>query len=334
MVRATGQSDAAWFMPWRDLVEASVSGTAGGPSSAPSPQPDPSAPAPPTGPGPVRRWGRRVVTFFVGTEHRIAAWSFVIGALTVLVAIAALLWDVLGPDDGGSSAQPAAGSPSATPSPSEPDLYVTSQSVPVDTGCMALPDAPTSLADRAELAADSDPFGLAKRHGGVMVGSLAIDITLQGGQRALTVESIDVVPRTPRPARPLDGALLCLAGQADVNKVGLAANMDAPAPYLYEEDSPARPHFRDHVITLASQEQVTVQALFQAKQGYREFEIVVRYTLNGKRKSLTISPPSGGAYMVTAPSGTYDLGYLYSTTGTRRMNAREMCDASGARESC
>ncbi|GGW95164.1 hypothetical protein GCM10010383_25930 [Streptomyces lomondensis] len=108
--------------------------------------------------GSERRWIRRVVTFFAGTEHRTAAWCLLVGAGSALVAVAALLMDVWGPGDSASPAQPAAGSPSATASPGEPDLYVTARSVPVDTGCLALPDAPASLADRAELAADSDPF--------------------------------------------------------------------------------------------------------------------------------------------------------------------------------
>ncbi|MDT6983857.1 hypothetical protein ACFSUJ_12810 [Streptomyces lusitanus] len=276
-----------------------------------------------------------MVTFFTGTEHRTAAWSFLVGVLSALVAVVTLVVDVWGPDDGGSAAQPAAGSSSASPSPSEPDLYVTAVSAPDDSACMALADPPTSLADRAELAAaDSGPFELAERHGGAMVGQSVIDITLQGGRRGLTVNSIDVMPRTPEVAPPYDGVLLCSGGQGEAAKIELAADMDAPAPYLYKEGSPSVRHFAGHTITLAPQEQVAVKATFLANEGYREFDLVVRYTVDGKRRSLAVQPPSGDAYAVTAPSSTYDLGYLYMVTGSSRMSAREMCDASGAKEEC
>lgn len=182
------------------------------------------------------------------------------------------------------------------------------------------------------MATGSGPAHVAERQGGAAVGQLGISITLQGHQRTLTVESIDIVPKAPKATRPFDGALLCSEGQGDSPKVKLAADTDDPDPYLYDEDSPYRSHFHDNVITLAPQEQVSIRAFFQSKQGHREFELVMRYTLNGKRYSQKIPPPSGKAYAVTALNDTYDIGYLYAPTGPHRMTAREMCGFSAAKK--
>jgi hypothetical protein len=280
----------------------------------------------------VERWIRRSVTLFVGSEHRIAAWGLVVAAVTALLAFITFAVSVWGPGDGGSPAQPVTVSGSATPSPDEPDLYVSSRPVPDDHLCLAFP-GPASLAVRAELAAGT-ALSEAGDQGGVSVGHLRVDIALQGGAHALTIESIDIVPRTPRPSRPLNGALVCAQGQGDVPKVRLAANMDTSAPFLYDERTPTRRHFGDNVITLKPQEQVSIEASFQSKLGYREFQLIVQYVLDGKSHSLKIPQPSGAVYAVTAPSDSYGVAYLESPTGSYQMNSQQLCEYAGTRKGC
>jgi hypothetical protein len=303
-------------------MEASLPGAQGETSGTPAPQPDQGSPDPPAGPGVVVRWIRRSVAFFVGTEHRIAAWGLVIGAVSLLLASVTSVVGLWGSDGGGSAAPPVTVPRSVTPSPGEPDLYVSTQPVAEDSRCLALP-GPLSQAVHAELAVGSE-FPEAGDQSGVPVGHLGVDILFQGGEHALTIESIDIVPRTPRPSSPPDGALLCEQGQGDVPKIKLGANMDAAAPFVYDEGSPTRRHFRDRVIALEPHEQVSVEVTFQSKHGYREFQLVVRYVLDGRHRSLTIRPPGGGIFAVTGPSDTYEVGYIYDSTGSHQMDSRQL----------
>jgi hypothetical protein len=226
--------------------------------------------------------------------------------------------------------------PSSTPSPpskGRPDLYVSSRSTN-EWPCIALATTPTSPADRASLATGEDVPGLVKRHRGAHIDQLDVDITLQGGERGLTIESIDIEPRTSRPDPPLDGGILCWISEGDAPKLKLMADLDDPNPYLHEEKSPELPHFRDRVITLAPQEQVSIQASFHAKRGYRQFGLVINYTLNGRHKSLGVPPPTGTECAVTGPADSYSLGYKFLNTHSRPMTTQELRECARDREGC
>ncbi|WP_165986711.1 hypothetical protein [Streptomyces sp. YIM 98790] len=235
-------------------------------------------------------------------------------------------------DDGNTATEPS-GAQSSAPSPSRPDLHASASLLGI-TSCTALATAPTALEDRAELAAGGDWSGLISRHSGAALGQLHVGITLQGGDRALTIDSIDIEPRAGRASPPHDGALLCWAGQGDEPRVQLAADMDLPEPYLHDEESPTLPHFRDSVITLAPHEQVSLAVSFRAEEGHREFELIIRYVLDGERGSLPVPPPDGQEYAVTAPADTYEAAYLSTVTGTRQMDSQEICQWTGAHENC
>ncbi|KAB8165710.1 hypothetical protein FH609_014910 [Streptomyces sp. 3MP-14] len=214
-----------------------------------------------------------------------------------------------------------------------PDLHIAT-SVLGDANCTALATTPTSAGDRAELLGSTDWRGLIAREESATVGRLDLGITLQGGDRALTIESIDIEPLTPGPTAALDGALLCGEPQGDTERLELAADLDVPAPFVHTEDEPERPYFDGHVITLAPAEQMSLAMSLRAEEGLREFELVVAYVLEGERAELRVPPPNGEGFAVTGPAGSYGAGYLNTIVGPRELEPAEMCDWAGWQGEC
>ncbi|MDQ0776535.1 hypothetical protein QF026_005001 [Streptomyces aurantiacus] len=184
-----------------------------------------------------------------------------------------------------------------------------------ETGCTAFARRLSSPEDRAELSTQSDADAVIKRNNGARASELSVSITLQGGDRALTIESIDIEPRTPRPTAPLDGGLICEPSAGGEPKIKLHADMDAATPVFRmfrSEGSGDTPYFRDNAITLTPHEQVPLHVTFTAQRGYRAFELVIHYTIAGRTEKRVVPAPEGSRWAVTALNKTY--GSVYEGT--------------------
>ncbi|MFS8197272.1 hypothetical protein ACLVWQ_01165 [Streptomyces sp. CWNU-52B] len=190
-----------------------------------------------------------------------------------------------------------------------------------EAGCTAFARPLTSPEDRAELSTQSDADAVVKRNNGARAAELNVGITLQGGTRALTVESIDIEPRTARPAPPLDGALICEPSAGGASKIELHADMDAAQPVLRGKGSDGSPpYFRDNAITLAPDEQVPLHVTFTARRGYRAFGLVIRYTIAGRSEKRVVPGPEGGRWAVTALNKTYGTVYEGTVGGPFQLS--------------
>ena len=228
--------------------------------------------------------------------------AFALILAPVLVAIV-VGWLSSGADDG----------PEETPgpSPSGPDFAVVARLMN-QTGCTAFANPLSSPEDRAELSTQSDASAVIQRNNGARASELSVSITLQGSDRALTIESIDIEPKTPRPTAPLDGGLICEPSSGGQSKIKLHADMDAAKPAFRSRDSGATPYFRDNAITLAPHEQVPLHMAFSARRGYRAFELVIHYTMSGRAEKRVVPAPAGSRWAVTALAKTY--GSVYEGT--------------------
>ncbi|MFI6541621.1 hypothetical protein ACIBO9_00120 [Streptomyces prunicolor] len=173
----------------------------------------------------------------------------------------------------------------------------------------------------------SDAGGVIKRNNGARASELNVSITLQGGDRALTIESIDIKPRTTRPAAPLNGGLICKPSSGGEPKIKLHADLDAVQPTFRSEGSGDTPYFRDNPITLAPHEQVPLHVAFMARRGYREFELVIRYTIEGKIEKRVVPAPEGSRWAVTALNKKY--GSVYEGTVGGPFQLSEEADQCG-----
>ncbi|MFM9448427.1 hypothetical protein [Streptomyces acidiscabies] len=240
---------------------------------------------------------------------------FVLAPLLVAVAAGWLSPDADGSPDGTLSSPPAG-----------PDFDVMPRLMD-KTGCTAFAHPLSSPEDRAELGTQSDASAVIKRNNGARVSELTVSITLQGSDRALTIESIGIEPKTPRPTAPLSGSLICEPSSGGMPKVELHADMDAAKPAFHSKSSGGTPYFHENAITLAPHEQVPLHVTFTAQRGYREFDLVIHYTIAGKAERRVVPAPEGGRWAVTAPSKKY--GSVYEGTLGGPFQLSEEVDQCG-----
>ncbi|MGC5563172.1 hypothetical protein ACPYPG_10035 [Streptomyces sp. FR-108] len=247
-------------------------------------------------------------------ERRLLWMKRAVGSAFALVLAPVLVMVVgewLSSDPGDSSVGPP-GPPGPSPSkPAGPDFDVLPRLMD-EPGCTAFADALTSLEDRAELSTQPDVAAVIKRNNGVRAAELNVSVSLQGGDRALTIESIDIEPRTPRPTAPLNGSLICEPSSGGVPKIELYADMDAVKPTFRGKGPGGTPYFRDNAITLTPHEQVPLHLTFSARRGYRAFELVIHYAIAGTHAKRVVPAPEGSRWAVTALNKTY--GSVYDGT--------------------
>ncbi|MGN9816013.1 hypothetical protein ACTMUQ_11780 [Streptomyces sp. SD11] len=247
-----------------------------------------------------------------------SAFALVLAPVLVLV-----VGEWLSPDADDNSVE----TPGPTPSTSAgPDFDVLPRLMD-EPGCTAFADALTSPEDRAELSTQPDVGAVSRRNNGVRAAELNVGVTLQGGDRALTIESIDIEPRTPRPTAPLNGSLICEPTSGGVPKIELHADMDAVKPTFRSKESGGAPYFRDNAITLTPHEQVPLHVTFSARRGYRAFELVIHYTIAGKHGKRVVPAPEGSRWAVTALNKTY--GSVYDGTLGGPFQFSEEADQCG-----
>lgn len=186
-------------------------------------------------------------------------------------------------------------------------------------GCTALPRRLTSLKDRAELVSGGDVRGVIRRNRGARADELNVGLTLEGGAKSLTITSIDIEPKAPRPSPPYDGALVCEPSAGEAGKIQTFADMDRPEPVLLAGKGSEKPYFRDKVITLAPGEQVSLSVTFSADEGSREFGLTARYVQGGKVGKLPVPVPEGARYAITGYAERYGAIYWGSPGGTYRL---------------
>ncbi|MEV0226123.1 hypothetical protein [Streptomyces sp. NPDC050704] len=249
-----------------------------------------------------------------------SAFALILAPLLVAVAQG---W--LSPDAGDSPDETSSSLPSRS---AGPDFDVVPRLMNV-TGCTAFARALSSPEDRAELATQSDASAVIKRNNGARASELNVSITLQGSDRALTIESIDIEPKTPRPTAPLSGGLICEPSSGGEPKIKLHADMDDAKPAFLGKGSGDTPYFRDNAITLAPHEQVPLHVTFTAQRGYRKFELVIHYTIAGKSEKRVVPAPEGSRWAVTALNKKY--GSVYEGTIGGPFQLSEEADQCGQR---
>jgi hypothetical protein len=189
----------------------------------------------------------------------------------------------------------------------------------------------SSLEDRAELVSGGDVGAVVRRNQGARVGELDVSLTIEGGRVPLTITSIDIKPKSSRPAPPLSGTLLCEPTAGGEPKIQLFADMDRTEPVFLTGKGSTQRYFRDKVITLKPGEQVNLSASFLAGNGSREFGLIVRYVQNGKEAAVSVPAPRGGRYAVTGYSKKYEALYTGSRGGVFELIADpELCRWSPA----
>lgn len=218
-------------------------------------------------------------------------------------------------------AEPAASGTTGSPSESAPSapFTVSARQGGDDGGCTALRDGLTSPRDRAELVTGGDVAGVVRRHRGARVGELTTYLTIEGGERPLTITSIDIEPEQPRSAVPFAGTLLCEPGAGGEGKIPLVADLDSARPVFSTEKGSVERYFDENVVTVAPGEQVNLSATFLATKGSREFQLVVRYVRNGKEGEVPVPAPKGGRYAVTGYAERYEAVYTGSRNGGFRL---------------
>lgn len=195
-----------------------------------------------------------------------------------------------------------------------------------EEGCTALPDKVAAPQDRAELVSGGDVNAVIRRNEGARAGELTVGITFEGGARSLTITSIDIRPKSPKPQRPFSGTLLCEPDAGGEPKIQLYADMDGPEPVFRTGENSAQRYFKDKVITLRPGEQVNLSATFRAEEGSRVFGLVIRYAQDGKEHTLPVRAPRGGRYAVTGYSERYGAVYWGSADGGyRRIEKPQPC---------
>ncbi|MFJ4963142.1 hypothetical protein ACIP6P_11965 [Streptomyces sp. NPDC088729] len=254
----------------------------------------------------------------------------VLGA--VLTALVLQLLSLEGESEPGPAAT-ASGASSAG-GPSTQPFAVTARQED-EAGCTALPRRVSAPSDRAELVSGGDVHAVVRRNQGARVGELTVGFTLEGGDRSLTVTSIDIEPKSPRAAAPLAGTLLCEPGAGGEPKIQLFADMDSPDPVFLTGGTSTRRYFKENVITLAPGEQVNLTATFVAEKGSREFGLVLRYVRNGKSGKAPVPAPHRGRYAVTGYAPRYGAVYEGSSGGGyRRVEDPRPCPGAPAAQGC
>ncbi|MET8685231.1 hypothetical protein ABZV77_13530 [Streptomyces sp. NPDC004732] len=206
-----------------------------------------------------------------------------------------------------------------------------------EEGCTALPDKVSAPQDRAELVSGGDVNAVIRRNDGARAGELTVGITFEGGARSLTITSIDIRPKSPKPQMPLSGTLLCEPGAGGEPKIQLYADMDDPEPVFRTGENATQRYFKDKVITLRPGEQVNLSAIFRAEESSRAFGLMIRYVQDGKQHTLPARAPSGGRYAVTGYAKRYGVVYRGSADGGyRRVEKPQPCSwlPAAQREGC
>ncbi|MGW4538491.1 hypothetical protein ACWEOP_11505 [Streptomyces chartreusis] len=251
----------------------------------------------------------------------------VIGA--VLTAIALQLLGL-----GGESESDPASAGASSVSPLVPPFIVTARQDD-EAGCTALPRKVSSPEDRAELVTGGDVNAVIRRHQGARVGEMNLGLTLEGGPSSLTITSIEIEPKSPRPAKPFAGTLLCEPNAGGEAKIQLFADMDSPEPVFLTGKKSTHKYFKEKAITLAPGEQVKLSATFLAGKGSREFGLLIRYGRSGKDGTVTVPVPRGGRYAVTGFADRYGAVYEGSTGGVyRRLEDPRPCPWLPASRGC
>lgn len=253
----------------------------------------------------------------------------VIGA--VLTAIALQLLGL----GGESEPDPAsAGDGASSASPSVPPFVVTARQEN-EAGCTALPRKVSSPEDRAELVTGGDVNAVIRRQQGARVGEMNLGLTLEGGPSSLTITSIEIQPKSPRPAEPFVGTLLCEPDAGGEAKIQLFADMDSPEPAFLTGKNSTQKYFKEKAITLGPGEQVNLSATFLAEKGSREFGLLIRYVRNGKDGTVPVPAPRGGRYAVTGFADRYGAVYEGSAGGVyRRLEDPRPCPWLPASRGC
>ncbi|MGW4232253.1 hypothetical protein ACWEF9_23695 [Streptomyces sp. NPDC004980] len=220
---------------------------------------------------------------------------------------------------------PASGAGTPSGSPSAAPFAVTARQEN-EAGCTALPRQVSSPKDRVELVTGGDVNAVIRRNQGARVGELNVGLTLEGGANSLTITSIEIKPKTPRPAEPLAGTLVCEPSAGGEPKIQLFADMDSPEPAFLEGKNSTRRYFKEKVLTLTPGEQVNLSMTFLSEKGSREFGLLIRYVQNGKDGTASVPAPRGGRYAVTGFSTRYGAVYEGSAGGVyRRLEDPRPC---------